>query len=1138
MKNSSLIVMGIAVVIALMLAAGGGGLLVWYLVPHPSTPSVPQSAAATNSNEKEPEKAKGPAQAEVPKQADARPKEEKTLFRGKKVMIWIEQSRSPDAAARRESVQALMEVIQEARQGRGVPSLASAALGTVCWLTKDQDAAVAKEAREALGLTGPRAKEVAVALLMPFVGKGFAEDFPFDLIADAIQRVGPEAVPDLIEALNHEDYEIRGRAAAVLLALSFRQRIVERKEDRIQQALDARWARFGRRGGWGRRDTLEAPEKVLTLLEELHERDPPDRRSMPNAAAAGDLWRVGPLGRVAIPELFATLSLPAALLGSAKRGILANPAAPFPERDPLPPELEDHAELLEALANTNDVHLRLRPKVIPELLVLLRSTDRHVPHAEVVRTLGQYGPAAKDAIPVLRSILKQREFAIGSQTMRVLRPLCPVCLIVGQAGASPLAAVADVQWMVEEHMERARTRIIEQDRRENDLLAWAYNDVAHFEIARALYRIDPGSRSTILPVLKSCRRSGDGWVAGEAALLLAEANVVDRDTFEALLRADAKRLSALPPEAQKKLLTFGRPALKSADTLTRRRAAWLLAPLDLDACLPVLLEVLKTENAKDLIATEQTLARLGPKAKTAFAALRARLEQARKTNFAHYDFESEAHSLFAALAHVDPDAALPLLLELWREKFPKTPQRWENPSGHAFDELLRLAPRLQTEIPKLIDDLQSPSESDDAGQLLARIGSPAVPPLRELSEHANPLFRLRAVRSLGQIGADAKPAIPTLCKLLADRDAKVRRESVLAVAKIDPRDNKVIAALVLLRKDADSEVRRHAIRVLGMAGASAAPILAEVLTDSEGEVRLTAVAALGRLGAAGVPALRSALQHKDVQVRRLAVLTLGHLGPDVPETITGLIEATRDRDHLTRRLAVSLLDHPGRETPQVVPILAKALSDEDADVRWTAAFVLEQLAASAKEAVPALSQALTDQERDVRRRALFALRALGPEAHSATSAITKMLVEGDDLHAEAALALLRIAVDPVAAFVETLQSARGMGRSAAENALIQLGARSVPVLTKLTKPENELDVRRSAIRCLGRIDGQAETTVPILVRLLHDKKLRIRLDAIFALGALGPQAKKAIAPLRKIAEDGLDLARDEAARALRQIEAK
>jgi HEAT repeat protein len=489
----------------------------------------------------------------------------------------------------------------------------------------------------------------------------------------------------------------------------------------------------------------------------------------------------------------------------------------------------------------------------------------------------------------------------------------------------------------------------------------------------------------------------------EAALELARQNVVDRAVFDALLRIHlpqklqpgittrypefndkwTRQLSQLSRRTRKALLDLGRPLPRSDDANKRRTAAWLLAPFDVDACLPVLLASLKEDSDDELVRTEEVLARLGPKAKRAFAPLRAWLEKDLKTDKFYGPREG---LILAALSRIDAEAAVPILMKSWREP----PKLLQEPAGFwpgssdlqasAFQLLLELGPRAKSIVPTLIGDLK---RDRGVGEypLLARIGPAAVPALQELAGHDHVDHQFKAAWVLGQIGAGAKPAVPALLKCLNAKDAKLRRAAVSALGLIDPGNDKVADALIALRMDADVEVRRQIVRIVGGIGVRAVPALTEALKDIDGEVRTGAASSLGHVGAKALSALREALKHKDVQVRRIAVLAFGKLGPDNRDAIAVLIEATRDRDRLTRRLAVSLLDRPGDQTATVVPVIAKALADEDAAVRWAAAFVLEELGTKAAAAVPALKEARKDDNQDVRRRVQFALRAILAKEH-------------------------------------------------------------------------------------------------------------------------------------------------------------
>jgi HEAT repeat protein len=1174
------------------------------------------------------DKDEAPAAPEAPKQGGQPPKGEAPLIRGKTMEAWLKQANSPDFAARREAAKGLMEGIAEARKGGATPALPPAALRAVCRLMMDGDAAVSKQAFEILGLTGPQANETVIALLRPSGGHPEDDVADFQSITEPLIRRGGDIAPALLSALNHDDFEIRARAAALLREVNVRNRVKvpvpnnplfhsERpKYEAIDKALAERRDRLERFTNL-KPNSPQAVEAVLTLLEAVHEM--PDLQHFPEGAIRADtrlrdwaiqgLAQVGPLGRVAIPDLFRPNPRPAVQI-AAKMAEGKIDREPFRQQDKLAVRGFSTAQLLDRMLHpvADDsmrsalAEGRFDPSAkgaVAALRNLLKDPNDYF-RLLVVRALAEVGPAAREAVPDLQQLLQEQKAL----------PADSPGPFVGAPGTGPMRKNRD--------------------------------DMLSLEIAHALLRIDPGSRPTVLPVLKDYLRSPKKVCTIAAALLLAGQGVVDREIFEIILRyyteprhghetgywnvwdkrfeQQLDKLSRLDPQGQKALVEAGRPLLASADVKKRRAAAWVLAPLDPEACLPVLLEALKDQKDwSDLVRTEQTLHRLGPKAKAAFEPLAARVAKARSELFF---WPNEPAALFGTLVRIDADAAIPVLWKMWRENPPKeadlskvqdwmrTQRRmdWGAAPRAAFAELLQLGPRLGKFIPTLIADLQGkddirpdelllpvggpqvffqgfdetgqfgmllPGKGQDAAQLLIRMGPAAVAALQELAGHAKAVCRMRTALVLGAMKAEAKPAVPALLKLLADGEAMVRREAVDALGRIDPRDDKVAAALMALHKDADAEVRRRVVRVLDGVGPRAAPTLAEMLAkdkdvevrrraarvlragpgalpaltaalaDADGEVRTGAAGALGDIGAPVLPALRQAARHKDVQVRRSAVLAFGKIGPDAPGVVAALIEAAQDRDPLTRRLAVSLLDRPGREAPQVLPVLAKALGDEDAAVRWTAAFVLEELGADAAEAVPALTQALSDPETDVRRRALLALRVIGPRAASAIGAIKKLMLEredkeprraGQDLTLDAAATLLRVAADPVPLFAEVLQSS-AVGREAAAAVLAHIGSRSVPALKKLTGA-GEAEVRVCAIRCLGEIGSQTETTVPLLVGLLQDNNLMVRREAVSALGALGPKAKEAVGPLTKIAGDQGDLAREEAARALQRIAPK
>lgn len=115
-------------------------------------------------------------------------------------------------------------------------------------------------------------------------------------------------------------------------------------------------------------------------------------------------------------------------------------------------------------------------------------------------------------------------------------------------------------------------------------------------------------------------------------------------------------------------------------------------------------------------------------------------------------------------------------------------------------------------------------------------------------------LRLRAVKTLGSLKAEAAAAVPAVVWALNDPDGDVRRAAVTALRLIQPQakpSKELIQAIVVDLTDPDDNLRLNAVRTLGKLGTAASaalPALQPLLTDPDKDVRRAAGEAIIKLG--------------------------------------------------------------------------------------------------------------------------------------------------------------------------------------------------------------------------------------------------------------------------------------------------
>jgi len=226
----------------------------------------------------------------------------------------------------------------------------------------------------------------------------------------------------------------------------------------------------------------------------------------------------------------------------------------------------------------------------------------------------------------------------------------------------------------------------------------------------------------------------------------------------------------------------------------------------------------------------------------------------------------------------------------------------------------------------------------------------------------------------------------------------------------------------------------------------------------------------------------------------------------------------------------------GPRAAAAVPQLITALRHPDAEVRWHASRALEAIGPAAATAAPALVKALKDKDPQVRAHAAHALGYIGDKADVTITALAAGLTDSDPQVRRASVgAIGRLSPGPkvtIPLMVKVLEDARPEVVLPALQTLAEGGADAVPGLIEALHHKQG---RYWASVVLAEIGPPAKAAVPELIKLLDDKELEVRMQAILALGSIGSAAKSAGPAVGKLLNDSTPAIRYAAAFTLGQI---
>jgi HEAT repeat protein len=400
---------------------------------------------------------------------------------------------------------------------------------------------------------------------------------------------------------------------------------------------------------------------------------------------------------------------------------------------------------------------------------------------------------------------------------------------------------------------------------------------------------------------------------------------------------------------------------------------------------------------------------------------------------------------------------------------------------------------------------------------IALAAEPSVLELIRAAKSGNEPARIKAIDELGARGAKAGAAVEPLTKLLSDGSGKVRAHAVRSLGQIGPAAKPAATAISTLLKDADATVRQQAATALGSIRPGPdimVPLVVKLLEDSDPGVQVRILQTISEAGPVAMPGLLKALQNE--KAAYWACLVLRDMGPAGKAAVPALAEKLKDPRPEVRREAALALGAMESAAVSALPQIGAVIDDEHA--RAAATFALGQIGQ-----IPAGVEAKIRSNADSDDKFLSTVshwtlaRAHPTDKELMRGAVERLVgrITDEDPYVRVAAARALAALPPapeitVPIFERALQNADETTAHYALDALASLGAPAVPRLIEVLKHKK---LRSQASYILGEIGPAAAAATESLAKLVNDDDVQVATEAIIALSKIGPGAEGAVPAL-------------------------
>ncbi len=251
-----------------------------------------------------------------------------------------------------------------------------------------------------------------------------------------------------------------------------------------------------------------------------------------------------------------------------------------------------------------------------------------------------------------------------------------------------------------------------------------------------------------------------------------------------------------------------------------------------------------------------------------------------------------------------------------------------------------------------------------------------------------------------------------------------------------------------------------------------------------------------------------------------------------------------DRDPARRREAAVALGSQGPDlTKAAIQALSQSLRDPEVSVRHATALSLGNLGPASKVALPAIRAAVSDESAVVRRAAIFAMGNMGADAKAGVGELAKR--SATRMRRSATPRPTRWEASARRRRSPPRRSARRSRPTATPTSARRRRSRSArsaatprtPCPRSSRRSATPIPaLRRATIEAIGAMGPEAKPAVAALSKvLLEDQDFVLRRSAAFALGEIGAEARAAAGPLGRALQDGDPSVRYDAAQSLSVI---